>query len=263
MVRARRARKAAVYQPRDIEGIKAAAQATAEVLRELAGALRPGVSTGELDQLAARLISATGGQSAFRGYRGFPGQICISVNDEVVHGIGRPECILQAGDLVSLDVGIRLNGYIGDTAITRCVGGSPSRLQERLLDITRQCLEVGIGAARAGRPVNDIGRAIETHALAAGFSVIRDFVGHGCGRHLHEPPEVPNFACTKPGVELQPGMVLAIEPMLCQGSGQIVVNPDGWTARTRDGGLSAHFEHMIAITNADAEILTWPKKALE
>ncbi len=256
-----RSRRAVIYGPREIDGIRLAAQATAGVLRELVRALRPGLSTGELDDLAGELIRATGGESAFFGYRGFPGQICISLNDEVVHGIGRKERFVQLGDLVSLDVGIRLHGFVGDTATTHCVGDLPDEPRKQLLEATRQCLQLGIGAARAGGRVNDIGRAVEQHARKAGYSVVRDFVGHGCGRRLHEPPEVPNFACRQPGVLLQTGMVLAIEPMLNQGDDKVSVDADGWTVRTRDRGLSAHFEHMIAITNGEAEILTWPKKA--
>ncbi len=259
MSRTVRSQSTVVYQPSEIDRIRQAAQCTATVLHQLAAALTPGMSTGEVDRLAAELILASGGESAFHGYHGFPGQICISLNDEVVHGIGNPARIIQSGDLVSLDVGIRLHGFIGDTALTCCVGASKPE-QEQLLTAGRTCLERGIAAARAGGHVNDIGRAIESTARQSGYSVVRDFVGHGCGKHLHEPPEVPNFQCPRPGPELRNGMVLAIEPMINQGGRQVTVDDDGWTVRTRDGSSSVHFEHMIAINNGEAEILTWPKK---
>ncbi len=261
MVHRVKSKQAVVYSPEELAGIRQAAQAAAEVLRQLTACLRPGLSTGELDELAERLIKETGGVSAFHGYRGFPGQVCISLNEEVVHGIGRRERLIESGDLVSLDVGVRLNGYYGDNATTVCVGGAAEQSRGKLLNAGKRALEAGISQARAGGYVNDIGRAIEEYAEASGYKVVRDFVGHGCGRQLHEPPEVPNFAARKPGVKLRSGMVLAIEPMLNQKGGEVKVDRDGWTVRTRDGGLSVHFEYMIAVTNGEAEILTWPKKA--
>lgn len=255
-------RHVVIHSPREIVGIRAAADAAARVLDELCAAVRPGMSTLELDELAEGRIRATGGTSAFLGYHGYPGQICISLNDEVVHGIGRADRILAPGDLVSLDVGVCLAGCIGDNARTVCVGREPSPEQQALLDATRDALAAGIAAAVNGKFVNDISRAVEAVVRARGFAVVRDFVGHGCGTALHEPPEVPNFAQPGRGPRLQPGMVLAIEPMVNQGTHRVAVDPqDKWTVRTADGAPSAHFEHMVLITKDNAEILTWPKTA--
>ena len=249
-----------IHTPAEVVAIRAAARATAWVRDELGGAVRPGMTTLELDRLAGELIRQTGGKSAFLGYRGFPGQVCISVNDEVVHGIGRADRVLLPGDLVSLDVGVRLGIGIGDTATTICVGGAPGTVQERLLRVTRDGLAAGIAAARAGNDVCEIGCAVQRVVEAAGFGVVRDFVGHGCGLQLHEPPEVPNFATKPKGPVLRPGMVLAIEPMVNAGTERVTVDGyDHWTVRTEDGSLSAHFEHLVLVTEQEAEILTCPK----
>jgi methionyl aminopeptidase len=216
------------------------------------------MSTGDVDGLAAQLIRAAGGEPAFLDYRGFPGNICVSVNDEVVHGIGGKR-VIAPGDLVSVDVGVRLGGYIGDTAASVCAGGPPTAGAEALMARTLECLERAIAAAAGGNHVNDIGTAVQEHAEAAGYSVVRDFVGHGCGCELHEPPEVPNYKGAGRGPKLEAGMVLAIEPMVNAGAEKVVVDGDGWTVRTADGSLSAHFEHMVLITKEEAEILTWPK----
>lgn len=253
-------RQVIIHSEREIPGIRLAAQAAARVLDELCAAVRPGMSTLELDELAGERIRATGGGSAFLGYHGFPGQICISLNEEVVHGIGRADRVILPGDLVSLDVGVRLDGFIGDNARTLCAGREPSPGQQALLDATREGLMAGIAAAVNGNFVNDISRAVEQVVVNCGFAVVRDFVGHGCGTALHEAPEVPNFAQRQRGARLQPGMVLAIEPMVNQGTHRVNVDPgDKWTVRTADGALSAHFEHMVLITQDNAEILTWPK----
>ena len=180
-----------VHTAAEIAAIREAARATAWVRDGLCGMVQPGMTTLDLDRMAGELIRQTGGRSAFLGYHGFPGQVCISVNDEVVHGIGRADRVLQPGDLVSLDVGVRLGIGVGDTAATVCAGGAPGPLQERLLLVTSESLAAGIGAARAGRDVCEIGCAVERVVKAAGFRVVRDFVGHGCGTELHEPPEVP------------------------------------------------------------------------
>jgi len=261
MTGATRRRDFVVHSANEIDGIRRACRATAQVRDQLRDAVRPGMTTLMLDQLAGRLIAATGGSSAFNGYRGFPGQICISVNDQVVHGIGRPDRVLTPGDVVSLDVGIRLDGFVGDTAATVCATDHHGSGVKELLEATRASLLAGIAVARSDNYVNQIGKAVEKAVTAAGFSVVRDFVGHGCGCELHEPPEIPNFATGRRGPRLRPGMVLAIEPMVNAGTGDVKVGEDGWTVSTADGELSAHFEHMVLITNGEAEILTCPKTA--
>ncbi len=264
MRRSAQQRRVVVHTQKEIRGIRASARAAAHVLQALCETVRPGMSTLDVDRLAGDLIRQAGGSSAFNGYHGFPGQICISLNDEVVHGIGRADRIIQPGDLVSLDVGVRLDGYIGDTAATLCAGGAAAcRTPEAARLIAAACkgLEQGVSAALAGNRVNDIGRAVEDVVSRAGFSVVRDFVGHGCGVELHEPPEVPNFASPKRGPRLVAGMVLAIEPMVNAGAPGIRVESDGWTVRTTDGALSAHVEHMVLITDGKPEILTWRKTA--
>lgn len=254
-------REAVIYRGRDLDGIREAAAAAATALARIAALLRPGMSTLMLDQLAGETICRLGGQSAFFRYRDYPGQICISLNDEVVHGIGRPDRLIRPGDLVSLDVGVRYGGFIGDCATTVAVGGAPSPLAKRLLEVTHDSLLRGLAAARAGEDVNVIGRTVESVVKAAGFAVVRDYVGHGVGRELHEPPEVPNFALHSRGPRLKPGMVLAVEPMVNTGTYRVTTDrSDNWTVRTADGGLSAHFEHMILITEREAEILTCPRK---
>jgi methionyl aminopeptidase len=252
-----------VHNTQAIHGIREAAQATARVLRRLSTSVMPGMTTLQIDELASALIHDQGGTSAFHNYHGFPGQVCISLNDEVVHGIGSPERVVAPGDLVSLDVGVRLNGFLGDSAVTFVAGGEAHADPEarRLIQITEAGLEAGIAAARGGAHVGDIGRAVEAVVSRAGFAVVRDFVGHGCGRDLHEPPEVPNFAGPARGVRLRPGMVLAIEPMVNAGKAGVMVESDGWTVRTADGTLSAHVEHMVLITDDEPEVLTWRKTA--
>lgn len=240
-----------------IEGIRRAAKATATVLAELAAFVRPGISTLAVDRRAAELIGASGGESAFLGYHGFPGTICISLNEEIIHGIGRPDRIIALGDLVSMDVGIRLRGFIGDSARTVCAGMPPSGQAAALLRAADEALAAGIAKACSGNYVNDISRAVESVVQRYGFAVVRDFVGHGCGRDLHEPPEVPNFAQHAPGARLVPGMVLAIEPMVNTGTHRVEIDRvDHWTVRTADGGWSAHVEHMVLITHDKPEILT-------
>lgn len=248
-----------IHTPDEIRGIRRAAQAAAAVRDQLAAAIQPGMSTADVDRLAARLIGETGGEPAFFNYRGFPGTICISLNDEVVHGIGVPGRIIQPGDLVSLDVGVRLDGFIGDTATSVCAGGVANPEAAKLMNNAQECLVKAIAVARGGNHVADIGGTVEKHARTAGFAVVRDFVGHGCGCELHEPPEVPNFKTSHRGPRLEPGMVLAIEPMVNAGTARVSIDNDGWTVRTADGRLSAHFEHMVLITQKEAEILTWPK----
>ncbi|NLF19176.1 MAG: type I methionyl aminopeptidase [Lentisphaerae bacterium] len=246
-----------IHSDREIEGIRRAARATAAVLADLAAYVAPGLSTLDVDRRAAELIRDCGGESAFLGYGGFPGCICISLNDEIIHGIGRAGRIIAPGDLVSMDVGVRIDGFVGDSARTVCAGGPPEGQKAALLRATEESLAAGIAMACGGRYVNDISAAVEAVVRRCGFSVVRDFVGHGCGRSLHEPPEVPNFAQRSPGARLQPGMVLAIEPMVTVGSHRVEIDrQDRWTVRTADGGLSAHAEHMVLITRDKPEILT-------
>ncbi len=249
-----------VYGEEEYPAIRAAARAAAEAVDQLVAMTRPGMSTGELDAVATAVIASTGGESAFLGYRGYPGQICISVNDEVVHGIGLPDRIMRRGDVVSLDVGVQLGGFIGDNATTFIVGGdTPSKDVARLLKGTREALDEGIAAAVPGNRIGDISAAVERTAKRHRLGVVREYVGHACGRELHEPPEIPNFTGRSKGPALKPGMVLAIEPMLNLGKRHVVTDKDGWTVRTRDGSVSAHFEHMVLVTNDGPEILTWRK----
>jgi methionyl aminopeptidase len=251
-------RKAVViHSDHAIEGIRRAAAATAAVLAQLTAFVRPGLSTLEVDRRAAELIRDCGGESAFLGYHGFPSTICVSLNQEIIHGIGRADRIIAMGDLVSMDVGVRLRGFIGDCARTVCAGTPPTGQVAALLRAAEEALRAGIAKARSGNYVNEISAAVESVVKSYGFTVVRDFVGHGCGRELHEPPEVPNFAQRAPGVRLVPGMVLAIEPMVNMGTHRVEIDRlDHWTVRTADGGWSAHVEHMVLITRDKPEILT-------
>ncbi len=254
--------KIRLYEGAELEGVRAAAAASAEVLARLCDAVEPGMSTLDMDHLAEAFIHDTGGKSAFLGYHGYPGQICISLNNEVVHGIGRADRIIQKGDVVSLDVGVTVGGYVGDNARTVCAGGQPEGQVAELLTVTRDALMAGIDAAREGNTINDIGGAVEDLAKKHGFGVVRDMVGHGCGKVMHEPPEVPNYRIHGHSPTLKAGMIIAIEPMINVGTWRIVFDrEDGWTVRTADGSLSAHFEHQILITKNNPEILTWPKSA--
>ena len=244
-----------IYSEREINGIRNAAQKAGRVLDTVCRSLRPGMSTLQLDQLAGQLIKDSGGESAFYNYHGFPAQICISVNDEVVHGIGRDDRIIKMGDIVSVDTGIRVDGYIGDTARTVSVGPPVGRVSV-LMSVAKKSLAAGISVAISGNTVRDIGVTVENVVTSAGFSVVRDFVGHGCGVKLHEPPEVPNYPTKRAKEKLRPGMVLALEPMVNMGTHKVKIDGDGWTVRTADGCLSSHFEHMNLITDSKPEILT-------
>jgi methionyl aminopeptidase len=216
--------------------------------------LEPGRTTGEVDEWAGQIINQYGARSAFFGYRKFPGQLCISVNEEVVHGIGGPRR-LAYGDVVKLDVGILLNGWVGDTATTVGLGAiTPAR--QKLLERTQASLHAGIQKARSGARLGEISHAVETTVKAAGYSVVKEFVGHGVGRKLHEEPQIPNFGRANSGPILQPGMTLAIEPMVNEGIDEVRILKDGWTAVTADRRDSAHFEHVILITEGEPEILT-------
>jgi len=245
----------------EIEHMRAANVIVAEILAEVSGRVRPGVSTAELDALAEELTYKKGARPAFKGYsvagRVFPASICISINDEVVHGIPSERRVLRAGDIVGLDFGVCYRGYFGDAAMTVPVGQVGSQA-ERLMDVTKAALAAGIDAIRPGAHVADISAAIQDTAEAAGYSLVREFVGHGIGRSLHEDPQVPNYRTGGRGVRLQEGLVLAIEPMVNAGRPEVYVKEDGWTAATRDGGLSAHFEHSVAVTGNGPYILSLP-----
>lgn len=231
-----------------------AGQIVAGALAELKKVVSPDATTGFLDQVAEDYIVKAGAKPAFKGYHGYPGTICASVNEEVVHGIPGLRK-LKSGDTVSIDVGAVINGYNGDAAITLPVGKIDAQIQ-RLLDATEQSLYAGIEKAMSGNRLTDISHVIQSHAEACGFSVVRDYVGHGIGRNMHEDPQVPNFGIPSRGPKLKPGMTLAIEPMVNIGTYEVETLSDGWTVVTRDRKRSAHFEHTIAITPQGPEILT-------
>jgi len=239
---------------RELDIMRTAGAIAAVVLNETGAFIRSGVTTKEIDDFAAARIRHYGAVSAFLGYKKYPCHICISVNDEVVHGLAGPRRI-QFGDIVSLDVGVRYQGYIGDTAKTVAVGGC-SLLAQKLIDVTTQALYEGISRALAGNRVVDISRAVQTYVEANGFSVVREFVGHGVGRSVHEEPQVPNFVDARCNAKLVPGMTIAIEPMVNAGQPGTKFLNDGWTVVTQDGSLSAHFEHTVLVTDGEPEILT-------
>jgi len=252
------ARERVALRGRDeIDRIREAGLVVHQVLAELAAAAVPGTTTGELDRIARERTREAGARPAFLGYRGFPACVCISINDEVIHGIPSPRRALRDGDLVGLDFGVVLDGWFADAARTVAVGkASPEAL--RLQEVARAALAKGAAAARPGAHVGDLGAAIEGCAREAGFSVVREFVGHGIGRRLHEAPQVPNYGPGGVGLELEEGMVLAVEPMVNAGGAEVRTLDDGWTAVTADGRLSAHFEHTLAVTRDGPEVLTLP-----
>jgi methionyl aminopeptidase len=243
---------------RDLEAMRPACTVAGTVLADVAAFIQPGMTTKDVDEFALSRIKHYGAKSAFLGYRKYPCQICISVNDQVVHGLAGPRT-LCFGDIVSLDVGVLYNGFIGDTARTVAVGGC-GVLAQKLMDIAEEALYQGIAQALAGGRVADISRAIQNHVEGNGFSVVREFVGHGVGRSMHEEPQVPNFVDGKSSPKLRPGMTLAIEPMVNAGLPGVKILNDGWTVVTQDGSLSAHFEHTVLITESEPEILTWSEK---
>ncbi len=243
---------------RDLEAMRPACAVAGAVLEEVSCFIQPGVTTKDVDDFAAARMKHYGARSAFLGYRKYPCRICISVNDQVVHGLAGARQ-LQFGDIVSLDVGVIYNGFIGDTARTVAVGGC-GVLAQKLMDITERSLYEGISQAVPGGRVLDISRAIQTFVESNGFNVVREFVGHGVGRSMHEEPQIPNFVDGKSSPKLRPGMTIAIEPMVTTGAADVKILNDGWTVVTRDGSLSAHFEHTVLITESEPEILTWPEK---
>jgi methionyl aminopeptidase len=241
---------------REIERMRASGTIVAEVLEAMADTVKPGVTTAELDELAEAIIrSHPGARPAFKGYGGFPASICASVNEEVVHGIPSRQRRLERGDIIGIDVGVLLDGYHADAARTYAVG-DVSRGARELLEVTRAALEAGVEAARPGGFLGDISSAIQRVAERSGFSVVRDLVGHGIGQHLHEDPQVPNFGTPGRGLALEPGLVIAIEPMVNCGSSTVRTLDDAWTIVTVDGTLSAHFEHTVAVMDKGPEILT-------
>jgi methionyl aminopeptidase len=245
---------------RDIEAMRAAGSVASLVLQEVCAWISPGMTTREIDAYAAQRMKEYGGRSAFLGYRKYPCQVCLSVNEQVVHGIASDRRI-QFGDIVSVDVGVVYGGYIGDTAKTVAVGGC-SPFAQKLIDVTERALYEGIAQALPGNCVSDISRAVQSCVESNGFSVVREFVGHGVGRTMHEEPQVPNFVDGKSSPKLRPGMTLAIEPMVNAGTPAVEMLKDGWTVVTRDGKPSAHFEHTVLITESEPEILTCPEKRL-
>ena len=241
-------------QPDEIKKIRDCNQVVAEILLELKKAVKPGITTKELDRLAEDLALRKRVKPAFKGYMGYPFSLCTSVNEEVVHGLPSGRILIE-GDIISLDFGVLQHGYYGDAAVTVPVG-KISELSANLLQVTEKGLEEAICAARAGNRLGDISFAVQSHVEAAGYSVVRDFVGHGIGRSLHEDPQIPNFGVRGRGMELKIGMVLAIEPMVNAGTYRVKVKADDWTVVTEDAALSAHFEHSVAVTEAGPVILS-------
>jgi methionyl aminopeptidase len=247
-----------IKSEREVEAMRRAGVVAGTVLEEVASWVSPGMTTRDIEQYAAGRIKSHGARSAFLGYRKYPCHICISVNEQVVHGLAGHRRV-QFGDLVSLDVGVVYRDFIGDTARTIAVGGCEVSSQ-RLLDVTERALYEGIAQAIPGNRVVDISRAVQNHVERHGFSVVREFVGHGVGRSMHEEPQIPNYVDEKPSPRLRPGMTLAIEPMVNAGGPDVKILADGWTVVTQDGLPSAHFEHTVLVTETEPEILTWPEK---
>lgn len=241
----------------ELATMRRAGAVVADILQLLKSTVKPGMTTGEIDSICRAELKKRDAKPAFLNYHGFPGVICISINSEVVHGIPRDSRKLAAGDIVGLDFGCVIDGWYADSAITVGVGEISADAQ-RLIDTTRESLEKGIAAVKAGARIGDIGAAVQSHAEAAGYSVVREFVGHGIGRALHEEPPIPNYGKAGAGARLKAGMTIAIEPMVNMGGPEVATLGDGWTAVTKDGKLSAHFEHTVAVTESGAEILTLP-----
>ena len=242
----RRRDRVVLKSPREVALLAEANRHSAEVLQLMCDAAQPGVSTWELDQLARREIAHRGVKSAFLGYMGYPAVVCISVNEQIVHGIPRKDKVLRDGDVVGIDFGVVAGGYVGDTARTIGVGAMSAE-DQKLIDVTRTCLERAIAVCTPAHRLSDIGQVVQVHAEEHGYGVVRDFVGHGIGTRMHEEPQVPNYY-DGPKPRLRPGLVIAIEPMLTAGGAKVRLMDDGWTAVTADGRKSAHFEHSVAIT---------------
>ncbi len=240
---------------RELAVMREACRISAGALQLIGKAIEPGVTTAELDRLAEAYIRKQGAEPNFKNYQGYPATACISINNQVIHGIPSHKRRIEAGDIVSVDLGAMFNGYHGDNAATFACG-DVSDEAKRLMDTTRESLYEGIKAAVPGGRIGDIGSAVQRYVEARGYSVVRQFVGHGVGTHLHEAPEVPNFGTPGRGIRLMPGMTIAIEPMVNAGGSDVKVLPDGWTVLTKDGSLSAHFEHTVAITSDGPKIMT-------
>ncbi len=245
---------------KDLEAMRPACRLAAKVLDEVSAFIRPGITTREIDNFAAERIKSYGARSAFLGYQKYPSHLCISVNEQVVHGLAGDRRV-DFGDIISLDCGVTFNGFIGDTARTVAVGGC-GVLAQRLMDVTERALYEGIAQAVSGNRVVDISRAVQSYVESNGFSVVREFVGHGVGRSMHEEPQIPNFVEKGSSPRLKPGMTLAIEPMVNAGKPEVQILKDGWTVVTKDGSLSAHFEHTVLITEKEPEILTCRERTL-
>ena len=242
---------------RELKIMREACRISAEALKLAGNAVQPGVTTAEIDRIAEKYILSQGAVPNFKNYNGYPATACISINNEVIHGIPSVKRVIKAGDIVSIDLGAKFDGYHGDNAATFACGDISDEAK-RLIDTTRESLYKGIAAAVSGGRLGDIGYAIQQYVESRGYSVVRDFVGHGVGTNLHEAPEVPNFGTRGRGIRLMPGMTLAIEPMINAGRSDVKVMPDGWTVLTKDGSLSAHFEHTVAITPDGPQIMTKP-----
>lgn len=242
---------------RELKVMREACRISAEALKLAGSAVEPGVTTAELDKIAEKYILSQGAVPNFKNYNGYPATACISINNEVIHGIPSKKRVIRSGDIVSIDLGAKFEGYHGDNAATFACGDISDEAK-RLMDTTRESLYEGIAAAVSGGRLGDIGAAIQQYVEARGYSVVRQFVGHGIGTQLHESPEVPNFGTHGRGIRLMPGMTLAIEPMINAGHYDVKVMPDGWTVLTKDGSLSAHFEHTIVITPDGPQIMTKP-----
>ncbi len=244
-----------IKTPEEIRRMRKASQVVAEVLLQLKSRVKPGVSTAELDKFAENSVRELGAVPAFLGYRGYPATLCVSINEEIVHGIPSPGRLIREGDIVSLDMGAVCDGFYGDAAVT-VAAGEVSGQARRLMDVTSRSLELALSEVKAGARLGDVSHAVEKYALENGMSVVREFTGHGIGRHLHEEPSIPNFGKPGFGPVLKAGMTLAIEPMLCLGRADIVIKNDGWTAVSADGSLAAHFEHTVAVTEKGCDILS-------
>lgn len=245
-----------VKSPEEIAAIRVSGQMLATVLKSVTSAIKPGMSTMDLSKLAEKELKKLGGRAAFLGYQGFPESLCVSVNDEVIHGIPRKDHIIQDGDIVSCDFGVVYKGMTTDAAVSVIVGQPKQAKDLELINVTKKAIQKGIEAVRGGATIGDIGAAVQRVLEGSGFGIVREFVGHGVGHEIHEEPGIPNYGQKGTGFVLQPGMTIAIEPMATIGQPQVFIAEDGWTVKTRDGSRAAHFEHSVLVTEDGFEILT-------